>query len=297
MCTNRPVAATHACLARLRDLGLGPRVIVVLSAVAAELERAHRDAVPGLLPGAEVLACPAPGLSRARNAALERCAGAGDEVLAFIDDDALAHDGWFDALSGGWASAAEDVAAIGGPVLAVFESGRPEWLTDRLLSGVSAVDHGGEARVLHPPEEVLFGANMSFRVAAARAVGGFDPRLGHTAGREFFGEDDDVQVRLVAAGGRVLYLPEAGVDHLIEVGRTRPTAFLRRRLRLGISAGLRGIASPRVAAAHAPAAAGRGAWRAARRRPGPAMEDLDYAVRSAGVVWGSWMRRRESRAS
>jgi len=72
---------------------------------------------PVVLP-ASVLVEPRHGLSRARNRALDWCDE--DDVLAFVDDDAVVGAGWYSALQRRWDEASGDVACIGGPI-------RPRW--------------------------------------------------------------------------------------------------------------------------------------------------------------------------
>src|SRR3954465_9259032 len=93
VCTNRPPAAVAECLMALQDqAGSDPLMLVTSGLPQAEVE-AHRAAF-----GGAVLAEPEPGLSRARNRPLDAATG----VLAFVDDDAIVADGWWDALRRRW---------------------------------------------------------------------------------------------------------------------------------------------------------------------------------------------------
>ena len=83
VCSSRePVAG---CLEALREQVPPERVVVVGSGGA-----------PGDLTE------PRTGLSHARNRALAWAAAGGAEVLAFVDDDAVADRGWYEALSRRW---------------------------------------------------------------------------------------------------------------------------------------------------------------------------------------------------
>src|SRR3954464_11536071 len=95
VCTNR---SPDAALEALRDQVPAEALSVVVS---GREDPAH-------------LSEPRPGLSHARNRALEWAAGAGADVLAFVDDDALVDPGWYDALCARWDEAPADVACIGG---------------------------------------------------------------------------------------------------------------------------------------------------------------------------------------
>src|SRR3954468_14242818 len=97
VCTNR---SPDAALEALRDQ-VPPEALSVV--VSGREDPAH-------------LSEPRPGLSHARNRALEWAAGAGADVLAFVDDDALVDPGWYDALRARWDEAPADIACIGGAV-------------------------------------------------------------------------------------------------------------------------------------------------------------------------------------
>src|SRR5262249_23214367 len=58
-----------------------------------------------------------------------------------------------------------------------------------------------------------FGANISFRAAAARDAGGFSPAVGLHGRRQTLHEETDLCYRLEHAGGIVWYAPDAVVDH------------------------------------------------------------------------------------
>src|SRR4051812_20011062 len=107
VCTNRSPSAVAECLKALREQAGAEAVVLVTSGLPEVEVAAHRAAFDGT-----VIAEPEPGLSRARNRALATAAG----VLAFVDDDAVVADGWWEALRRRWDEAPADVACIGGPV-------------------------------------------------------------------------------------------------------------------------------------------------------------------------------------
>ena len=198
---------------------------------------------------------PRPGLSHARNRALEWAAEHGAEVLAFVDDDAIAEPGWYEALTRRWAEAPPDVACIGGPIRPRFAAEPPPWYSDAIKHVLTLLDRGPDVRDLDPDREAVYGANISFRVGPLRDAGGFDPALGHSGTRVFFGEEDEAQRALVRAGHRVRYVPDAGVWHVIGAERLTRRSFLRRRFAFGVSLGTRGGRSRDLAARRAAAGA------------------------------------------
>src|SRR5215212_4936615 len=121
VCTNRSPAAVRECLNALQEQAGADSLMIVTSGLADTEVAAHREAFDGT-----VVAEPAPGLSRARNRALESV----DRVVAFVDDDAVVADGWWEALRRHWAEAPADVACIGGPIRPRFAAPPPPWFSD-----------------------------------------------------------------------------------------------------------------------------------------------------------------------
>ncbi|GGL73939.1 hypothetical protein GCM10010129_17020 [Streptomyces fumigatiscleroticus] len=160
---------------------------------------------------------PVPGLAVAHNRGL---AAARHEVVAFTDDDVVADPRWLTELTTPFA-ADPGLGCVTGLIL-------PARL--RTPAQVLLESHGGFAKgftprtydpARPPADEPLFpftagrfgsGANMAFRTAVLRAVGGFDPATG--AGTRARGGDDLYGfVRVLAAGHRLHYTPQALVWH------------------------------------------------------------------------------------
>jgi glycosyltransferase involved in cell wall biosynthesis len=162
---------------------------------------------------------PRQGLSHARNRALEEARAA---VVAYLDDDAIARPGWLEAT----ARAFEDpcVVCAGGRILLRYPGAKPEWLDDRMESILAAYDKGPESCDV----QEVFGANFAVRRLSALELGGFSDKVGYTAGRNIGGEETDMCRRMIRAGGRVIYIPGAAVDHIVDPNRLNKKWFLRR---------------------------------------------------------------------
>ena len=142
------------------------------------------------------------GLSRARN---EGLAAAIHEWIAILDDDMYIHPDWFGTLmrtlieAGPRAVVTGQVRPSESEVAGGFAPSTIEDQTPAIYQG----------RVLI---EVLSAGNMALHCSAIQDVGLFDERLG--AGAAFrSAEDNDLGYRLLEAGYRVLYVPEAVVYH------------------------------------------------------------------------------------
>ena len=290
VCTNRSPATILPCLDALAAQG-DADVILVLSGdaatQAAEHEAAARDAFGDR---ATVLREPRPGLARARNAALAETTD--DEVLAFVDDDALVGDGWLPELRAAWDRAGERVACIGGPIVPRFANRRPEWLSDQLLPVLTTLDYGPHARDLDPEVTTLYGANVSFRAGPLRDAGGFEPELGHGGRPTGFGEEDEAERALARAGYVIRYEPGPFVWHVIPSERTKPGAFLKRRMDYGAGLGARGGRQPARAARQLATSAAGAPVAALRGNGALAMERATRVAENAGVLLAPLLLRR-----
>ena len=142
------------------------------------------------------------GASRARNAAV---AAASRPVLVFTDDDVLADKAWLRTLVAALLAGPERGAVSGavlpaadadaiGYVPSVTRRTEPELFSGRLFA------------------DVLFSNNMALRRSAFDEVGLFDERLG--PGSPFRNaEDNDLGFRLLEAGYRIAFVPDAILHH------------------------------------------------------------------------------------
>ena len=146
------------------------------------------------------------GLSRGRNVGAAAAAAAGATIVAYTDDDCVAHPSWLSGFETAFAGA-DDIAAVFGTVRAAPY--------DRTTGIIPAYDVR-TAIVLrglaNKPLAEGIGACMAVRVDAWRQLDGFDDWLG--AGTSLTsGEDTDLIVRLLHAGFAVAETPAAEVIH------------------------------------------------------------------------------------
>lgn len=165
------------------------------------------------------------GLSHARNRAL---AEAEAPLVAFLDDDALAHRDWLERMVAFFAEHDDSVAGVGGPVEPLWEAPRPSWLPDRFLSYLSAIDWG-DATFPVDAERYLIGTNVAYRREAVLAAGGFRTDLGRRGTSLISNEEIELHQRLQAAGKQVYYTPGVRVRHRVPAERLTQ-AWLRKRI-------------------------------------------------------------------
>jgi glycosyltransferase involved in cell wall biosynthesis len=162
--------------------------------------------------GAKLIRTPGRGPNAARNAGLHAAEAA---LVLFVDDDVDAPSGWLAAYVDG-AERHPDADAFGGPIRARFE-GRAPRSCGREPAPITTLDLGPDDR----EAELVWSANMAVRRRAFERVGEFDEDLPQ------YGEEEEWVTRLRGAGGRVVYLAEARLDHRREDGDAGLGALMR----------------------------------------------------------------------
>lgn len=156
---------------------------------------------------------PKPGLSWAHNCGIGRARG---EFIAFTDDDVVVDRHWIGELVRGFAVGG-DVGCVTGLVMPrEIETPSQYWFETNtgfnkgFRRQVFDLGRNRPADPLFPYRSAMFGtgANMAFRAAALRAIGGMDPALSAA------GPDIDAFFRIIKAGYQLVYQPSALVHHL-----------------------------------------------------------------------------------
>jgi glucosyl-dolichyl phosphate glucuronosyltransferase len=162
-------------------------------------------------------------VTEARNLALRLSQS---PLIAFLDPRATADPGWLASLCRTFEQFGEIARAVGGRVRPVWEVPRPSWLGDELLTELSLLDLGDEARFLGAGER-LSTVNIALRKASVEAQGGFRSAAdGTPAGAAIALRDVQEPIdQITTSVGRAIYDPLAAVDYLIPANRLRQQWF------------------------------------------------------------------------
>jgi GT2 family glycosyltransferase len=168
------------------------------------------------------------GLSNARNRAIAEAKG---DYIIFMDDDETAEPDWLCAYERLILDRQPD--AFGGRIRVLFEDIRPLWLTDELLGFLGELNRLDAVAPLTEPGTSFFGGNFGVRISACKKIGGFDTMLGRKGRDNTGGEEVDFYRRLLAAGFKVWWTPEAVIHHRIQAAKLERSYFLELHYRMG----------------------------------------------------------------
>lgn len=210
------------------------------------------------------------GLSGGRNTAIERATG---DLVAFLDDDAVADPDWLEILVDAFGE--PGVVGAGGTAVPRWDEGRPTWFPEE-FDWVVGCTHRGTPTSRADVRNVI-GCNMAFRRSALESTAGFHAGLGRVGTVPLGCEETELCIRLRALdpSARVVFEPAAVVHHHVTVERRTVGYFLRRNRAEGMSKAVvaslvgasAGMATERDYAAKVlPRAALRGVGDAARGR-------------------------------
>jgi GT2 family glycosyltransferase len=173
------------------------------------------------------------GLSGGKNTGVNAARG---EILAFLDDDAVAERDWLKFLVNSYAT--PEVAGVGGLTLPRWDTKRPSWFPGEFdwVLGCAYVGMPGSPT----PVRNLYGGNASFR-RGAFGGGGFLDGLGRSAsGLPGGGEETEFCIRLGQHDPDcvLLYDNRAVIWHRVSAERCRFSYFAGRCYAEGLSKAL-----------------------------------------------------------
>ena len=193
------------------------RVLVVDNAPSDQTTARAVDGLRGRFDDLDYVVEPRPGLSNARNCALQTVR---TDVVAWLDDDEIADENWVAEIIAAFIRY-PDATAVSGTVVPAELETWPQWWFEQygghskgrgFTKAVFPQGDTGKQSPLYPLPSFGVGANMAIRTSAMAGVGGFDSGLG--AGTPTFGGEDTLLFSQLLVGGQtVVYEPAALTRH------------------------------------------------------------------------------------
>ena len=156
---------------------------------------------------------PKQGHCYSRNCAINHARG---DLLLWTDDDVVIDEKWIVAYATA-ARSNNDESFWGGPILPVFESGKPKWITENWdkLSGCFAARDLGDQPAKLDHTTLPYGANFAIRTEVQKQFP-FAEDLGRS-GKSVIGDDELQMLRRVLESGKTgSWLPAAKLEHIID---------------------------------------------------------------------------------
>ena len=224
------------------------------------------------------------GLSGGRNTGVAASTG---EVIAFLDDDAVADVNWLKCLVDAYID--PSVAGVGGRTEPAWDTARPAWFPQEFDWVIGCTYIGMPTR--RAPVRNVLGGNASFRRDVFEQVGGFSSGIGRDQGKRPLGCEETefcIRVRQRIPGAVLLFDEQAIIWHRVRDERRRFGYYRSRCYAEGLSKAMvtravganDGLSSERRYASRAlPQGVGRGLADALRG-------DISGFTRAAAIVAG-----------
>jgi glycosyltransferase involved in cell wall biosynthesis len=175
----------------------------------------------------------AAGLSGGKNTGVALARG---DIIAFLDDDAIASPDWLKFMVDSYAA---EVIGVGGLTLPLWQTRRPSWFPGE-FDWVVGCNYLGQAASPAPLRNLL-GGNASFRREAFTLAGGFRSGIGRSGqGLPAGGEETEFCIRLrqQSPASVLRFDNRAVIGHRVSDERSRFSYFLTRCYAEGLSKAL-----------------------------------------------------------
>ena len=170
------------------------------------------------------------GLSNARNTGVKFSSG---DIIAFIDDDAIAKQDWVCNLLKNYSD--PSIIGVGGMMKPLWVSGFARWIPEEFYWTIGC---SYKSQCLSKCNvRSNFGSNMSFRREIFDVVGFFDPNYGLIDNNLRTGEETEFSIRALnrIIGSRIIFDPDCIVFHRIYQFRKSPIYILKRCYAYGVA--------------------------------------------------------------
>ena len=171
------------------------------------------------------------GLSYARNCGIRNAQG---DLLAYVDDDATVNPEYLRTYSDFFTHHPEAVAA-GGPILPVYETEEPEWMTHYTRQLITGKLFLGNNQREFPRGAFPGGGNACYRKSVFDTVGLFNVELGRKGNSLIGAEEKDLFDKMTTHSMHFFYLPNAILYHIIPPHKLTQDYFDRLTYSIGVS--------------------------------------------------------------
>jgi glycosyltransferase involved in cell wall biosynthesis len=165
------------------------------------------------------------GLCFARNRGYRE---ANASFVAYIDDDAIAHDDWISRLL--YHINENKYDAVGGVYLPWYKDGKPIWMLD---SYVSNKNHVEKALNNIPGTYFFCGGNFLIKKIVLTEIQGFSTSIGMKGYKLGYGQEDELQVRMREKGYSIGLDDTLLIDHYVAPYKHSVRWFLKSRYSSG----------------------------------------------------------------
>ena len=219
------------CIRSLYKQTFLPNEILLILDHDNELVNFFKSVMP---PDIEIVASDGYGLSYARNAGVKQ---AKSEIVAFIDDDAVADKNWLKNMFQNYSD--PSVVGVGGLVSPLLAKGKFfEWFPQE-LNWVIGCSYKGQSDRRGPVRNPI-GCNMSFKRSIFRDVGYFRNDVGRLGKVLLDGEEPEFSMRVLRKipNAKIINDPSAVVHHNVSPKRMTIKYLLKRSFYQGFSKAL-----------------------------------------------------------
>lgn len=138
-------------------------------------------------------------------------------IVTFIDDDAVIEKHFLEKAVE-YLEKNKEAAAVGGKIFAKYLNKKPVWMSKYIQALVGHVDYG-DIGFEYPVGKYPYGSNMTINKQALIDAGMFNTALGRIGSGGLGGEEKDMFDKLMAAGHKIIYVPELIVYHSVDDSR------------------------------------------------------------------------------
>lgn len=175
------------------------------------------------------------GLSYARNRGIQEAKG---KVVVYVDDDATINTEYLTTYYQ-FFNANTNVYAAGGPILPVYETEEPKWMSHYTRQLITGKLYMGNVVKEFTKGAFPGGGNAAYRKSVFDKVGLFNVDLGRKGTSLIGAEEKDLFDKMTAQGIKFFYLPKAILYHIIPASKLTEEHFDRLTYSIGKSEKIR----------------------------------------------------------